>query len=63
MTFKATVIYESPATEETLTYTYTIDLDAAAYSVRHITLVDQDTPKQTKALETIARTLQNHLSD
>jgi hypothetical protein len=63
MTFTATVIYESPATEETLTYTYTIDLDAAAYSVRHITLVDQDTPKQTKALETIARTLQSHLGD
>jgi len=39
----------------------TIDLDAVAYSVRNITVVDQDTPKQTRALETIARTLQNHL--
>ncbi|HZD24137.1 MAG TPA: hypothetical protein VE569_12165 [Acidimicrobiia bacterium] len=61
MTFTATVDYESPATDETLTYSYTIDLDAAAYAVRHITLVDQDTPKQTKALETIARTLQERL--
>lgn len=58
MRFNATVVYESPATDETLTYTYVIDLDAAAYSVRHITLVDQDTPKQTKALEAIARALQ-----
>jgi hypothetical protein len=59
MTFSATVVYKSPATEETLRYTYTIDLDAAAYSVRHITPVDQDTPKQTRALESIARTLQD----
>ncbi len=63
MTFTATVVYASPATEETLTYTYMIDLDAAAYSVRHITLVDQDTPKQTKALETIARALQDRIGD
>jgi hypothetical protein len=61
MTVTATVTYESPATDETLKHTYTIDLHAAAYSVRHITLVDQATPKQTKALETIARTLQDHL--
>lgn len=61
MTFTVTVNYESPATDETLTYCYTIDLEAAAYAVRHITLVDQDTPKQTKALETIARTLQERL--
>jgi hypothetical protein len=59
--FSATVDYESPATDETLTYCYTIDLEAAAYAVRHITPVDQDTPKQTKALETIARTLQERL--
>jgi hypothetical protein len=61
MKFTATVVYESPATEEALTYTYTVDLDAAAYAVRHITLVDEDTPKQTRALETIARTLQDRL--
>lgn len=63
MTFTATVAYESPATEETLTFAYNIDLDAAAYSVRHITLVDRDTPKQTKVLETIARTLQDRFGD
>ena len=61
MAFTATVVYKSPATEETLTYTYTIDLDAAAYSVRHITSVDQDTPKQTRALQSIARTLHDRL--
>lgn len=62
MRFSATVTFDSPATEENMNYTYAIDLDAAAYSVRHVTLVDQDTPKQTQALENIARTLQEYFT-
>lgn len=34
--------------------TYRLDLRASAYAIRQWDMVDQDTPKQTNALESIA---------
>ncbi|HEY5891162.1 MAG TPA: hypothetical protein VIW94_10740 [Acidimicrobiia bacterium] len=60
MRFTTTVTYDSPATDEKdNSYTHDIDLDAAAYAVRHFTLVKND--KRTKALESIATILKDRL--
>jgi hypothetical protein len=54
------VRYDSSATDETgIERTYHIDLEASAYAIRQWDLVDQDTPKQTKALEAIANTVKD----
>lgn len=59
MRYDVAVTYDSPATgEQGITQTYTIDLDACAYAVRQWDPVDQQTPRQTTALETIARSAQ-----
>lgn len=57
-TFVAIVTYDSPATnEKEVTQAYPLDLHASAYAIRQWDLVDQDTPKQTRALESIASSL------
>ena len=58
MVYTATVTYDSPATNEVgITLLYTLDFNASAYAVRQWDLVDQDTPRQTKALQSIADSL------
>jgi hypothetical protein len=52
---RATATYDSPPTDgKGITYTFTIDLDAAAYSVQDLTPEDQ-MKKQTQTLEAIAK--------
>ena len=52
------VRYDSPSTRETgIEHDYRIDLNASVYAVRQSDLVDKDTPKQTAALESIAKSL------
>lgn len=58
MEYEVKITYDSPATQESGLVAITrLDLVASAYSIRQWTRVDQDKPKQTRALESIARSL------
>ncbi len=58
MEYEVEITYDSPATQELgLVAETRLDLVASAYSIRQWTRVDQDTPKQTRALESIAKSL------
>lgn len=58
MAYDVRITYDSPATDEIkITDNYRIDLQASVYAVRQWDKVDQDTPKQTRALQSIADSL------
>ena len=58
MAYDVRITYDSPATDEIkITDNYRIDLAASAYAVRQWDNVDQDTSKQTEALQSIAESL------
>lgn len=58
MEYRVDVAYDSPATgERKIKHTYRLDLNASVYAIRLWDRVDQDTPKQTRALESIATSM------